>query len=551
MSYPDGPWTGRPAIRAERGAVATPHHLASSAGLGILREGGSAVDAAIAANAVLCVTYPHMAGLGGDAFLLVAPAEGPVRAINGSGPAAAGADRERYRDVVDGDEIPSRGPLAALTVPGAVDAWRLAHDEHGKLPWDRLFRDAIHHAGEGVAVSRSVADWSADDEAELTEHGTAGDAYLVDRRAGREGERFRIPGLAATFERLATQGPRAGFYEGETADRLGRACEEAGSPLRADDLAAFEAEWVEPLRGGYRGATVWQLPPNTQGFAALQLLGMLEAYDVPAWGDVSADLIHHAAEIVKLAFADRDEWLTDPRYVDAPLDRLLSADYLAERRQLIDPERAAVMEQVEPGIRFGSSARRSPEGDTIYLCAVDDDGLAVSLIESIYHDFGSMFVPDGTGVLLQNRGSFFSLDDDHANRLEPGKRTFHTLIPAMLTDDAGRPQLAYGTMGGEGQPQTQMMLLLRLLDLGLDVQQALEQPRWLMGRTWGDPSQELSLEGRVPDGVVRELVRRGQPVTMLPDWDDNTGHAQAIRIHPDGYLEAGADPRGDGLAIGW
>jgi gamma-glutamyltranspeptidase len=551
VSYPDGPWTGRPVVRAERGAVATPHHLASSAGIAALRDGGSAVDAAIAANAVLCVAYPHMAGLGGDAFLLLAPADGPPRAINASGPAAAAVDRERYRDEVEDGQLPSRGPLSALTVPGAVDGWRLAHEEHGRLPWERLFADAIHHAQVGVTVSRSLADWSADDEAELQEHGTAGEAYLVEGRAGREGERFRVPGLADTFRRLAERGAREGFYEGETAERIGRACEQAGSPLRADDLAGFTAERVEPLRGRYREATVCQLPPNTQGFAALQVLGMLDAYDVAGWGDLSADLIHHAAEIVKLAFADRDEWLTDPRHVDAPLERLLAPEYLAERRALIDPARAMVMADVQPGLRFGEQARRTPSGDTIYLCAVDDDGLAVSLIQSIYHDFGSMLVPDRTGVLLQNRGSFFSLDDEHANRLEPGKRTFHTLIPAMLTDDEGRPQLVYGTMGGEGQPQTQMMLLLRLLDLGMDVQQALEQPRWLMGRTWGDPSQELSIEGRVPDGVVRELVRRGQPVTMLPDWDDNTGHAQAIRIHPDGHLEAGADPRGDGLAIGW
>lgn len=551
MSYPDGPWTGRPAIRAERGAVATSHHLASSAGLGVLRDGGSAVDAAIAANAVLCVAYPHMAGLGGDGFFLVGSPDGGVHAINASGPAAAGADRARYRELVGDGDIPSRGPLAALTVPGAVDGWRLAHERFGRVPWDRLFRDAIHHARVGVAVARSVADWAADDEAELREHTTAGDAYLVDGRAGREGERLRIPGLAATFERLAAKGARAGFYEGETAERIGRGCEHAGSVLRADDLAAYHAEWVEPIRGSYRGVDAWQLPPNTQGFAALQLLRLLEGYDVVAWGDASADLIHHAAEAVKLAFADRDEWLTDPRFVDAPLDRLLSHEYLDERREQIDPAQAAVMEDVAPGIPFRGAARRPAEGDTVYLCAVDDDGLAVSLIQSIYHDFGSMLIPDQTGVLLQNRGSFFALDDDHPNRLEPGKRTFHTLIPALLTDGDARPQLVYGTMGGEGQPQTQLLLVLRLLDHGLDVQQALEAPRWLMGRTWGDPSQELSIEGRVSDGVVRELVRRGQPVTMLPDWDDNTGHAQAIRIHPDGYLEAGADPRGDGLAIGW
>ena len=258
------------------------------------------------------------------------------------------------------------------------------------------------------------------------------------------------------------------------------------------------------------------------------------------------------AEAVKLALADRDAWLTDPRFVDIPLDKLLAKDYAANRRKLIDPQRASNMEKVQPGIPFGTKARRrSPGGDTCYFCAVDSDGLAVSIIESIYHDFGSAVVGGETGIILQNRGSFFSLDDGHPNRLEPGKRTFHTLIPAMLLRD-GRPYLIYGSMGGEGQPQTQAALVTRIVDFGYDVQQAIEAPRWLMGRTWGTKSRDLSLEGRIADEVMRELRRRGQPVKPLTDWNDNMGHAQAIRIDStSGFLEGGADPRGDGAALGY
>ncbi len=554
MHNPNGPETGRPPIRADRGMVATSHYLASATGLDILRRGGSAVDAAIAANAVLCVAYPHMAGLGGDGFWLIHdPAEGGVRALNASGPAARLATRDFYREQGHENEIPARGALAALTVPGAVDGWRMAHEAHGRLDWDALFQDAIHYAREGLALSRSVVDWTFEDVPVFREHGSAARIFLPGDAPRREGNRLVQEELAGTLERLAREGARAGFYEGETAERFDKALEEAGSPLRGEDLAAFEAEWVEPLSTTYRGHTAYEFPPNTQGFAALQVLNLIEGFDVAAWGDGTVDYYHHMAEAVKLAFADRDAWLTDPKFVDIPLDRLLSKDYADERRAHIDGSRSLDMESVEPGIAFpGDSARRSdPGGDTCYFSVVDGNGLAVSVIQSIYHDFGSAFVPAGTGVILQNRGSFFSLHEGHPNRLEPGKRTFHTLIPAMLFRD-DQPWLVYGTMGGEGQPQTHAAMVTRLVDFGYDVQQAIEAPRWLMGRTWGTESQDLSLEGRIPDNVIRELERRGQPVKVLSDWNDNMGHAQAIRIYRErGFLEGGADPRGDGLALGF
>lgn len=551
MTAPHGPRTGRPAARAERGVVATPHSLASGTGLAALRRGGTAADAAIAANAVLCVAYPHMAGLGGDGFWLIAGRDGPVSAVDASGPAAMAATRDYYRERGHDKEVPVRGPLSALTVPGAVDGWRLVHERHGRLPWSDLFDDAIHYARRGVPVSRSLADWLIDDLELLSRRESTARMFVPGGRALREGNRLVQTDLARSLEELATHGPRAGFYEGDVGRRMCAALGAEGSPLRADDLAAYQAHWEQPICTDYRGHTVYELPPNTQGFAALQILNLVERYDVADWGDGTADYYHHLAEAVKLAFADRDEWLTDKHWVDIPLKDLLAKEYAARRRQLIDPDRAMPIAKVEPGIRFVPHAHLPAAGDTCAFSAVDEEGLVVSAIESIYHDFGSAFIAGDTGILAQNRGSFFSLDDNHPNRMEPGKRTFHTLIPGLVCRD-GQPWLAFGTMGGEGQPQTHAALITRIVDFGYDVQQAIEAPRWLMGRTWGSASEDLALEGRISEEVARELRRRRHRVRMLSDWDDNMGHAQAIRIEPEqGFLEAGADPRGDGTAIGY
>jgi oxamate amidohydrolase len=552
MSRFDGPRPGRPPFRAARGMVATSHYLASATGLSTLRRGGSAVDAAIAANAVLAVTYPHMAGLGGDGFWLIyEPGEAQVRALNASGPAATAATRDYYAERGHRESIPARGELAALTVPGAMDGWRQAHAQYGHLSWADLFDDAIVFARGGFAISRSLADWLAQDAPILRQFDTSARTFLREGAAPREGERLRQPELATSLELIATLGAREAFYEGELAERICRAVEAGGAPLRVDDLAGFQAEWVEPISTTYRGYQAWNFPPNTQGFAALQLLNLLEGFDVASIGDNTTDYYHVMAEAVKVAFADRDAWLTDPKFVDIPLDKLLSKSYADERRGLISLDRAQQFEAVEPGIAYGRQhARQVADGDTCYFCVADGDGMVVSLIQSIYHDFGSGVVAGDTGIILQNRGAFFSLDPEHPNTLEPGKRTFHTLIPAMLFQD-DHPYLLYGTMGGEGQPQTQAAIATRLIDFGYDVQQAIEAPRWLMGRTWGVASRDLSLEGRIADEVARELKRRGQPVRMVADWDDNMGHAQAIRINEDGTLEGGADPRGDGIAIGY
>lgn len=553
MSHPNGPRTGRPPVLAPRGMVSTPHYLASASGLEALRRGGSAVDAAIAVNATLCVVYPHMAGLGGDGFWLIAgPDTGGVQALDASGPAAAKATRDYYRERGCTDRIPARGPLAALTIPGAIDGWRVAHERHGRLAWASLFADAIAYARSGSAVTRSLADWLAEDEELLRQFPDTARIFLPEGKPQREGARLVQTELAQTLEQLAASGARAAFYEGPIAQRICDALAAAGSPLGADDFAGYRARWVEPISTTYRGYDVFQMPPSTQGFAALQVLNLLEGFDVAAWRDGTADYYHHMVEAVKVAFADRDEWLTDPEFVDIPLAHLLSKDYAATRRKLIDPKQALAGHQVEPGLRYGPKfEHRSPGGDTVYFCASDASGLVVSNIQSIYHDFGSAVMGGDTGILMQNRGSFFSLDDKHPNRLEPGKRTFHTIIPALMLKN-GEPVLAYGTMGGEGQPQTQAAMLTRLVDFGYDVQQAIEAPRWLMGRTWGMESRDLWLESRISDQTARELKLRGQPVRMVGQWDGTLGHAQAIRIdRENGMFEGGADPRGDGVAIGW
>ncbi|MCB0999975.1 MAG: gamma-glutamyltransferase [Acidimicrobiales bacterium] len=550
MSHANGPITGRRPTYAPRGMVTSSHVLASEAGVRVLRAGGSAVDAAIAANAVLCVVYPHMAGLGGDGFWLVGRrGSSHVEALNASGPAGARATIDFYRER-DHVQIPNRGAAAVLTVPGAVDGWHQAHERHGKLEWRDLFDDAIFLARHGAPVSRSLSDWMHQDVSVLHTHGAA-DVFLPGGGPLREGDRIGLTHLGDTLERIAHHGARAGFYDESAAERLLAGLGD-DSPLRPSDLSAYHAVWVEPISVDYRGHTIVEFPPNTQGFAALQIMKMLESDDVAAWGDSTFEYYHHMAEYVKIAFADRDAWLTDPDFVDIPLDRLLDADYLAGRRGMFHPERSLDMSEIEPGIVFRPGTdRRVPMGDTCAFGAVDAEGLVVSAIQSIYFDFGSAVLGGDTGVILQNRGSFFSLDDAHPNALQPGKRSFHTLIPGMVLRD-GEPVISFGSMGGEGQPQTHAALLTRLIDFGYDAQQAVESPRWLMGRTWGTQSRNLSLEARVPPEVVRQLELTGQPVKMLTLWNDNMGHAHTIRLDPrHDFLEGAADPRGDGSAAGY
>lgn len=543
-----------------RGAVASSHYLASAAGLDVLREGGSATDACIAMNATLCVVYDHMAGLGGDVFAQVwDPSDGKVHALNGSGRSGSKVTIDAYRSAGH-DEIPARGPMAANTVPGVVDGWAQLHDRFGKLDWERLFEDPIEHADSGFPISRKFRDYIDQKSDDLEPFETTRGIFLPQGRAPRAGSPFRQPDLADSLREVQRKGAD-GFYRGKLAETIVRGLRDAGGLLTLDDFADHHSDWVDPLRTTYRGLEITELPPNTQGIATLLILNLIEKDNVRALGDSSADLIHLVVEATKLAFADRDTWVTDPTTIDIPFERLLSKDYAAERRKAIDFDAATPAGEASPGVEAAGSRRRTTEaagggrrrrgdaGDTVYMCAVDEDGQACSLIQSVYFEFGSGFVPAGTGILLQNRGSFFKLDPEHPNALEPRKRTFHTIIPAMGLQD-GKPSLLFGTMGGEGQPQSQVAMLTRIVDFGFDVQQAIEAPRWLYGRTWGEQSKSLKLEGRMADGTAEELTRRGHDVEMTENWSQKMGHAQAIWIDREqGVLHAGADPRGDGVAL--
>jgi oxamate amidohydrolase len=531
-----------PETRASRGVVATPHALASEAGLAVLRRGGNAVDAAIAAGAAIAVVYPHMNGVGGDSFWLIYDGRHrTLRALNAAGRSAAAADLESYRTRF-GRSIPVRGGAAALMVPGVVSGWWAAHalsrDSLGSpITWRALLDAAIVHAREGFAPSASQRRETADAPDLFGDEAPAGRRTQLGRVFGPEllrRERFVQADLAVTLEEIA-RGGADDFYRGSLAARIARAAQAAGSPLTADDLAQHQAEWVEPLRVPYRGGEAASFPPPTQGFAALAILTLLEGFDIRSLAE--ADYVHVVVEATKLAFEDRDRYLTDPTTVSVPVSRCLDPARLAERRKRIS--RRAAMPAAGP----------AATGDTIAIVTADAQGNAVSLIQSLYWEFGSGVIAGDTGILLQNRGAFFSLDPAHVNHLAPRKQTAHTLIPSMYLVD-GRPRLVYGTMGGEGQPQTQAALVTRVIDRGLAPQAAVEAPRWLFGRTWGEETRSLRLENRLGTDVAESLSERGHEVEVIEPWSDLMGHAQLIRIDAAG-LTGASDPRADGAALGF
>jgi gamma-glutamyltranspeptidase/glutathione hydrolase len=531
-----------PETRAARGLVATPHALASRAGLAILERGGNAVDAAIAAGAAIAVVYPHMNGIGGDSFWLIYDARHrALRALNAAGRSAAAADLDTYRARF-GTAIPVRGGAAALTVPGVVSGWWAAHalsrDSLGSgIDWGALLEAAIVHAREGFPPSPGQRRETAD-APDLFGDGTPGalrnGLWRIFHPDLLRRARFVQADLAATLDEIARGGGDA-FYRGALARRIAHGARDAGSPLTADDLARHQAEWVEPLRVPYRGGEAASFPPPTQGFAALAILSLLEGFDVMSLDE--ADYVHVVVEATKLAFEDRDRYLADPTVAPVPVARCLDPARLAARRRRIS--RRAAMPATGP----------AATGDTIAIVTADAHGNAVALIQSLYWEFGSGVIAGDTGVLLQNRGAFFSLDPAHVNRLAPRKQTAHTLIPSMYLVDE-RPRLVYGTMGGEGQPQTQAALVTRVVDRGLDPQAAVEAPRWLFGRTWGEETRSLRLEDRF-DASVRDVLRsRGHEVEVVEGWSDLMGHAQLIRIDSAG-LTGASDPRADGAALGF
>jgi gamma-glutamyltranspeptidase/glutathione hydrolase len=520
--------------------VACPHALASAAGADALRAGGSAVDAAIAAAATLGVVYPHMCGIGGDAFWLIYSAtEKRVAYLAGGGCAAATATLERFRGQ---SEIPFRGIVpATLTTPGATASFCEAHARYGRLPLARLLGDAIHFARDGFPVSARLARWIGETAGELAQDSGCRELFLPHGQAPQAGSRIQNAALARTLEAIAAQG-RAGFYEGEVARALTRFSAERGGFFRQADLAAQRAQWGEPLAGTYHGVTICETPPPTQGFTVLEMLNLIEPLELgPFHG---ADHVHLLVQAKQIAYHDRDRFLADPRVAQVPLDRLLSKSYAEERRRLIDRQHALPWDKLPS---YGSLT-----GDTVYTAAVDAEGNAASLIFSLYGVFGSCVTDPATGVVLQNRASYFSLDPAHPNRLAPGKVPLHTLI-ASLAFKEEKLWAALGCMGADGQPQIHLQAYVAMIDYGLDIQQALAMPRWLSGRfALGEARDTLHIEGRTPKATIDELERRGHTVNRWGDWNELAGHAHGITVDPQsGTLAGGFDPRSDGAAVGY
>jgi gamma-glutamyltranspeptidase/glutathione hydrolase len=518
------------------GMVVAPHHLAAEAGLSVLEDGGNAIEAMIAAAAAIAVVYPHMNGLGGDGFWLIGRAgEKPV-GIRACGRAARGASRQWYAE--QGHKaIPARGPHAALTVAGTVDGWSKAFEigrrnYGGRLPLARLLADAIRHAKDGAPVTQSFHNNTRKKLSELQHVPGFAETFLAGGESPAAGARLRLPKLAGTLEHLAQAGLQD-FYRGDLARSMASDLEKLGSPLRLADFEAHQASEVAPLSVKVAGHTVYNLPPPTQGLASLLLLAVYGRK--PAKDADGADYVHHLVEATKAAFRIRNAHVTDPDYMRRSAGEFLTEESIAALADKISPERTAPWP--DP----------SKPGDTVWLAATDRTGLSVSFIQSLYWEFGSGVVLPGTGIVWQNRGTSFELDEKGVNALEPGRLPFHTIQPAMAELSDGR-LIAYGTMGGEGQPQTQGVIFTRYGLHGKSLQEAVTAPRWLLGRTWGEESTNLKIESRYDPAIIEALRKRGHDVQVVGPFEEFMGHAGAIVHHPDGLLEGASDPRSDGTA---
>jgi gamma-glutamyltranspeptidase len=551
------PLVPMPLVRGTRGAVVAPHHLAAAAGLQMLRTGGHAVDAAIATNAVLGVVQPFGSGIGGDAFWLIwDEASGVQTALNGSGRAPSAADPGALR-ARGPDTLPLRGPLA-ITVPGAVRSWGDAHARHGRLSRADILSPAIQLARDGFPAFDgfiSAVESALPAVVEALGPGSGFEqVYRPHGRPWRPGERRRLPARAVTLERLAEAG-FDDFYDGEMGQRQARGLAAAGSAITADDLRTHVSTWTQPIETDYRGIRVTTHPPNSSGIVALELLNILESFEPPPAAAFGPDgvgearWIHLGIEASKLAMADRDFHLTDPEFVEVPVESLLSKAHAADLARLIDPDRAA-----------RPPASTLPRGGgTIYLATVDGDGNAVSLIESNYMGFGSGVVDPATGVHYQNRGAYFSLDPEHPNVLAPGKRTLHTLLPGMLFRSGDRrPWIVTGSMGGDAQPQIHAQVVSALVDGGVDVATAVGAPRWFVdGEAHFAPPVRVRAERRFAASVLDELERLGHLLTRTIPFNGLLGHAHAIELvdggpaNEDGSLAAATDPRSAGLPAVW
>lgn len=521
----------RSTVYAPRAAAATSQPLATSAALEIMRRGGNAIDAAVAAAAVLNVVEPHMTGVGGDMFAIVWLAEsGTLVGLDASGKSGSGMTPEALR-ARGHDDVPGSG-AEAITVPGALSGWDALVSQHGNLDLSDVLAPAIRIAEEGFPVTAIIArQWASASERLVADEGARA-TYLIDgERAPEPGEWFTNPDLARSFRRIADEGPDV-LYGGELGREIVEGLEPLGGFLTLEDLAGHEPRWVEALSTEFRGYTVWELPPAGQGIAALEMLELVEPMDLDAMGHNSPDYLHHLIEAKKLAFADLARYVSDPETMEIDPLRLLEPGYVDGRRALIDPVRA--MTRVEPGPMVTDS-------ETIYLTTADADGNMVSFINSIYSSFGSAVVVPGTGFALQNRGAGFVLEDGHPNQVGPSKRPFHTIIPGFVTRD-GEPLAAFGLMGGSMQPQGHTQLLLNLLVFGMDPQQAVDAPRFrhLSGN-------RVAIEN-VSDAVRAELEGRGHEIV---DWTrTDFGGAQLILRLPRGWAAA-SEPRKDGHAAGY
>jgi gamma-glutamyltranspeptidase/glutathione hydrolase len=524
--------------------AATSQPLATQIALDILKQGGSAVDAAIAANAALGLMEPTGCGIGGDLFAIVWDAgKGELTGLNASGRSPRSLTLQHFRDL-GMSRIPYLGPLS-VSVPGAVDGWYELHARYGRLPMPELLAPAIRYAEEGFPVTEFIAHlWQQNVESRKEYPGVQA-VFMPGGEAPRTGDVFRNPALANTY-RMIAEGGRDAFYHGEIARQIDAYMAEQGGYLTADDLAAHTSEWVSPVSANYRGYDVYELPPNGQGIVALQMLNILEGFDIRGMGFGSREYLHTLIEAKKLAYEDRARYYADPDFYNFPVDRLLSDAYATERRGLIDPEKAA---QTYPA---GDAVLE--HGDTIYLTVADSDGNIVSLIQSNYGDLGSGMTPAELGFQLQNRGQLFSLDEGHANVYEPGKRPFHTIIPAFVLQD-GKPWLSFGVMGGSMQPQAHAQIIVNLVDFGMNLQEAGDAPRMRHTGSSQPTDQVMTdggtvyLESGIPADVREELRAMGHDIS---DGRASMGGYQAImRDDLRGVYFGASESRKDGQAAGY
>ena len=538
------PFASRSEIIAPHGMAATSQPLATQIALDILKAGGSAADAAIAANAALGLMEPTGSGIGGDLFAIVWDAEkGELTGLNGSGRAPKALSLQTFKDL-GLDSIPPRGPLP-VSVPGAVDGWFELHARYGRLPMSELLAPAIAYATDGFPVSEYIAYGWARNAEKLKDYPGFADTFMPGGKAPGKGQVFKNPRLARTYQAIADDG-RDAFYKGEIARKIDSYMTEHEGFLRYADMAAHKSEWVKPVSTNYRGYDIYELPPNGQGIAALQILNILESYDIESMGFGTAEYVHTFVEAKKLAFEDRAKFYADMDFVDVPVDRLISKEYANERRELIDARKAAMS--------YPAGDAPLEDGDTIYLTVADSDGNMVSLIQSNYRGMGSGMTPGDLGFILQDRGELFSLTEGHANVIEPGKRPFHTIIPAFIMKD-GKPWISFGLMGGAMQPQGHAQIIVNMIDFGMNLQEAGDAAR-LNHSGSSEPTDSIMTTGGVlhletgfNDATRAALEKMGH---TLGESDGSFGGYQAIMWDEEqGVYYGASESRKDGHAAGY